>query len=149
MSIFHKWKDRVFARKVPAIIVQDSETIEIREDLVKESNHLKDVWNDKGYEIQTNPKRMIINGKQQAGYICSSWGVTADLVEDIRFRPSGATEQIIKVRWDGVIGKLTSVDVIEKGMDLVGSMKRALMFFGVGLLLGWLILAPLMSQILR
>ena len=149
MSIYHKWKDRLFARKVPAIIVHSPEEIEIREDLVKESNHLKDVWNDKAYEIQTKPKKMVINGKQQAGYVCSSYGVTADLKENITVHPTGQPDRTIEIRWDGVIGKLTSVDVIEKGMDLVGSMKRALMFLGVGLLLGWLVLAPLMGQILR
>jgi len=147
MSIFHKWKSRLIAKTVPAIIVHDAFNIEVHDGLVKGTNTLFDPWQEKGYEIHADPIHIIRGGKTVSGYLCSSYGMTAELKEDIHVHPTGLTSDIF-IRWDGSIGAMLQADVIAKATELAASMRDKLIFLGVGLLLGWTVLSPIMGQIL-
>ena len=148
MGILAKWKSRMFAKTVPAIIVHDALNIEVHEGLVKGTNTLFDPWTEKGYEIHADPIHIVRGGKTISGYLCSSFGVTAELKEDVHVHPTGLTSDIF-IRWDGSIGKMLQADVIAKGTELAASMKDKIIFLVIGLLLGWTVISPIVGQILK
>ena len=149
MGIIAKWKSRMFAKTVPAIIVHDEINIEVHDGLVRGTNTLTDPWTERGYEIKTDPVRITRNGKTETGFVCVPYGATAGLTVDLKSSATGIDKGTVLIRWDGIIGKLLSADVIEKGTSLAASMKDKIIFLVVGMLLGWTVLSPIMGQILK
>lgn len=151
--------------KVAGIKIHNERHIEVFPSMVREQNHLKHTWNDVGYEIGKNrdgkeiqPIMITLNGSTQPGYVVHPAGCVCELEDDtivhpVKINDNGTVSEdkshVIKVHFEGVIGKLTSVDIIEKGLDLVGSNKKVVLGVVLGIILDWVIIHPILTAVIH
>ena len=156
MKSLEKWKFLLTARKVQVVRIGDGcQSIEFLGPVRMDSNCLMDDWNQKGWELPptAKPIRIIQNGHAELGYVVHPKGVVVELKEDVKIHPvdtygTEQTDKIINVTYEGTIGKLNSINILEKGIDLEPSMKKCMLFLGLGLLLGWTVISPMMTGLL-
>ncbi len=173
MGFIAKLKSMVLAKKCPVLIFHSEKEVEWKTGIVIEENTLRDNWNNTGWEKRGGPILFRKDGKVEVGYAVVPAGMSCDLVkvpgkmevkgstvdltEDIVIHPwkfdrnGNCTDEIdttkeIKLKFEGAIGKATSADIIEKGLDLSGSNKKLLMGILVGILAGTFLLAPMLRQ---
>lgn len=155
MITIAKIKYLLFARKVPIVrFADDCQTIEFTKARVC-SNHLMDDWNQRGYELaKAQPKWIVQNGKPEIGYAVHPKGVVIDLKDDVKIYANGCDrarvqeDKVISVNYEGVIGKLSSIDMLEDSVDLVGSNKKIFIGILIGCALWAVILGPLLQKVL-
>lgn len=177
MSIIDKAKSLIVSRKCPVLIIHSEREIEWKDGIVIEENHLKDNWNDVAWEKQAPPVIMRKDGKPEIGYVVHPGGMTCRLKkgstelkticigstvclsEDIHIHPwkidrnGKIIDEIdetkeIKINFEGALGKATSADIIEKGLDLVGSNKKILIGIVIGMILWAAVLGPILEKVL-
>lgn len=174
MGLIAKVKSLVLTKKCPVLIVHSAKEIEWKEGIINEENHLKDGWDDVGWEKHARPIIMRRDGAVNVGYIVHPAGATCDLKEITEKRPRGSTIDLsenvivhpwlidkngyctdeidvtktVEVSFQGAIGKATSADIIEKGLDLVGSNRKILIGIAIGILVTVGLINPILSAML-
>jgi len=163
MKLIEKWKYLLTAPKVPVVRFADNcRTIEFLGKVRVCSNHLMDDWNQRGWELtDAKPIRIVVNGQTEIGYAVHPSGVVVDLVDKVRpampeldllgnpvLIDGKTVYKEVDANFEGVIGKLTCVGMLEDAVGLEPSMKSKMLFLALGLLLGWTVIAPVMSGVL-
>ena len=153
-----KWQARLTAPKVPVVrLANNAQTLEFMGYLKKRENSLIDPWNQRGYEIRSPPIEIMINGKKEIGYVVDEAGITVAFHRSIRIVPAipvqgndpkGLFEVedllvpkqgFIEYNFEGIIGRLATLDDIAEGLDLGKSLKNTLIGFIFGIPVGWVI----------
>jgi hypothetical protein len=160
-----KWIWKLSAQKVPVVrLANQAHTIEFMGYLRKRENSLIDPWNQRGYEIRSGPVEIIVNGKKEMGYAVDEAGITVEFKRDIRIQAAIPVNQplalsndpfqeiddllipkegYINYNWEGVIGKLATLDDINEGLDLGKSMKNTIIGLAIGIPIGWILTAAM------
>ena len=153
-----KWQARLTSPKVPVVrFANAAKTIEFMGYLRKRENSLIDPWNPRGYEIHSGPIEIMINGKKEMGYAVDEAGITVDLHRDITLLPAVPVQGndpkglfevdelmipkkgVINYCWEGVIGRLATLDDIADGLDLGKSPKDKIIGIIIGIPIGWIL----------
>jgi hypothetical protein len=156
---------RLSGEKVPVVrLSNNARTIEFMGYLKKRENSLIEPWKQKGYEIRSPPIEIVINGKKEIGYAADEAGITVTFNRDIKVRPAievGSTPEDlfgkapdellipqtgeIRLNFDGIIGRCSTLDDIAEGLELGKSWKNTVIGIVIGLVLGWVLTTGMSS----
>ena len=161
LRFFTALKFKLFGRKYKVVRFSDNaSSVEIVEGIqLLPEGILKDHWLNKAYEIPqgTNPITIIANNKPEIGYAVSSRGVAISIKENVVLREPDHYDETgkwiqyeegerpaIEGNFDGLLGELTSINMIGQGFDLSPSLREKAMFAIGGILVG-LVLSPVLG----
>ena len=146
LKFLEQIKFKIQGRAVPMIRALDVETdgrintLQLAGMVKKRENSLLSTWDNKASEIE-NGQRMITvideKGNSQMAYIVHE-GHTCNIYTE----PDKFPDR------EGIIGTAATMDDLRDAMDLAPSMRDKLVYLGLGLLLGWMILAPILNGIM-
>lgn len=157
-----KLKHRFLGKKIPIVRYSENGTcIEVLDQVnIEAGGILRDTWNGTGYEVPQNirPIKIIVNNRQRLGFAVSEKGVAVNVEDKVRLldkpivlgtrdRAAEGTQEI-HLKYEGTIGKLTSLNMLEQGIGLEPNDRALWIRLIVGILIGWLIVSPLASGLI-
>jgi len=153
---------KLTAPKVPVVrLANNAKTIEFMGYLRRRENSLIEPFKQLGYEIQSGPIEIIANGKKELGYAVDEAGITVEFNRNILIVPAipvqgndpkglFEVEELmvpkqgyINYHFEGIIGRLATLDDIAEGLDLGKSLKNTVIGFIIGIPVGWILTAAL------
>lgn len=144
MDFVEKWKYKLSGRTIPVIQVKNVEDGGKIHTLVLSSwvdrpNHVYEDWNVIGAEKDPNVGliELTMDGVTKMAY-AEFKGKTCCLYTD---------QQKGQPNHEKTIGVLTSLDKLAEILDLAESMRLRFIYLGMGILLGWWIVAPMVKGI--
>lgn len=155
-----KLKFRFFGQKIPIVrYSENGSCIEVIDQVNLEPGGLiRDSWSGNGYELQPGirPVKIIVGNRQRMGFAVSERGVAVNVEDRVKLHNKpivqgtrdraidGSSE--ITLKFEGMIGALTAGNMIEKAIGLEPNDRALWIRLIIGILIGWLIVAPLVTQ---
>jgi len=134
-----KWWSRLTAPKVPIVcLTNQARTIEFIDNCVKRGNSIIEPFHQNGWEIKSSPVEIVKDGKKRIGYVVDEAGITVSFSRNIQIH-SALTGGDVSYNWQGVIGKCSTLDDINEGLDLGKSMKNTVIGLIIGIPIGWIL----------
>ena len=146
IKLIEQIKFKLQGRAVPVIRAMDVEsdgrinTIQLVGNMKKRENSLLSTWDNRGDEVVKGQKLVTVideKGNSSRAYIVHG-GVTTDIYTTPQRYPDR----------EGVIGAAATMDDLRDAMDINASMRDKMIFLCLGMLLGWVFLAPMMSKVM-
>mgnify|MGYP001246020471 CR=1 FL=1 len=161
MKAIDRLKFRFFGKKGPIVRFSDNgNTVEFVESVNYDvGGILRETWNGTGYEVPdgVRPIKIILKNREMIGYAVSEKGVAVNVEDRTKLllpeeyiekypnlspRAIPGTEET-HLKYEGVIGELTSGHMIKDGIDLEPNDRQMWINRIIFLLIGWFVIAPM------
>jgi hypothetical protein len=144
IKFIEQWKFRLLGRSVPVIRVIDQDeiglvkSIELISGMKDRPNSLSNTWDVTGYEKDPAYGPIwVINekGLKELRYVVSTKGRTVGLYTQINAYPNA----------ERVFGTGSMMDDLADSMDLAKSVKNIVIGLLIGIMIGWIFIAPIVN----
>ena len=173
IKFIEQWKFRLTGKSVPVMKALDIEldgrirTLQDIGSCKDRPNSLIQTWDSKGWEKSKEASQITFidaKGNPEMRWVVTPQGETVNLytwqrripdeeatLPEAQKKPLSAWQRVMAIipMLEGLIGKSATLDDIEESMDLHKSMKYILIGLIFGVLIGWVLVAPIVNGLMK